>query len=278
MLTAGPPARKPPERPPSPPPRGGRARTVMASDAAQWPLGPHVLSATTTTAQQATRPHPAAAGAGVSLAPAPIAYRTGVLGSTVSAAHASAQHQLVADAAQAAATNQARHPSRTLPVQTARGRLEGGPAGLRPSPAALAGTPNNGVLGAAAVLTLASLETPSTPHQPRHAALMSGEAQAPLQPSLAHAGRPYRSAELNAVGACSAWLLPHTASDADLGAAADAQRHALGDTVTGVTADTKTDTHRHAQAKRRVAAEVSVAATGSGCSGVELCMCACICI
>ena len=94
--------------------------------------------------------------------------------------------------------------------------------------------------------------------QPRHAALMSGEAQAPLQPSLAHAGRPYRSAELNAVGACSAWLLPHTASDADLGAAADAQRHALGDTVTGVTADTKTDTHRHAQAKRRVAAEVSV--------------------
>ena len=102
---------------------------------------------------------------------------------------------------------------------------------------------------------------------------MSGEAQAPLQPSLAHAGRPYRSAELNAVGACSAWLLPHTASDADLGAAADAQRHALGDTVIGVTADTKTDTHRHAQAKRRVAAEVSVAATGSGCSGVELCMC-----
>ena len=110
--------------------------------------------------------------------------------------------------------------------------------------------------------------------QPRHAALMSGEAQAPLQPSLAHAGRPYRSAELNAVGACSAWLLPHTASDADLGAAADAQRHALGDTVTGVTADTKTDTHRHAQAKRRVAAEVCVAATGSGCSGVELYMCA----
>ncbi|MGB1599120.1 MAG: hypothetical protein ACPIOQ_40600, partial [Promethearchaeia archaeon] len=97
----------------------------------------------------------------------------------------------------------------------------------------------------------------STPHQPRHAALMSGEAQAPLQPSLAHAGRPYRSAELNAVGACSAWLLPHTASDADLGAAADAQRHALGDTVTGVTADTTTDTHRHAQAKRRVAAEAA---------------------
>ena len=243
MLTAGPPAQMPPERPPPPPPRGGRARTVMASDAAQRPLGPRVLSATTTTSQQATRPH-----------------------------------QLVADAAQAAATNQARHPSRTLPVQTARGRLEGGPAGLRPSPAALAGTPNNGVLGAAAVLTLASLETPSTPHQPRHAALMSGEAQAPLQPSLAHAGRPYRSAELNAVGACSAWLLPHMASDADLGAAADAQRHALGDTVTGVTADTTTDTHRHAQAKRRVAAEVSVAATGSGCSGVELCMCACICI
>ena len=114
--------------------------------------------------------------------------------------------------------------------------------------------------------------------QPRHAALMSGEAQAPLQPSLAHAGRPYRSAELNAVGACSAWLLPHTASDADLGAAADAQRHALGDTVTGVTADTTTDTHRHAQAKRPVAAEVCVAATGSGCSAVELCMCACICI
>ena len=108
MLTAGPPARKPPERPPPPPPRGGRARTVMASDAAQRPLGPRVLSATTTTAQQATRPHPAAAGAGLSpglsLAPAPIAYGTGVLGSTVSAAHAIAQHQLVADAAQAAAT------------------------------------------------------------------------------------------------------------------------------------------------------------------------------
>ena len=132
MLTAGPPAQMPPERPPPPPPRGGRARTVMASDAAQRPLGPRVLSATTTTAQQATRPHPAAAGAGLSLAPAPIAYGTGVLGSTVSAAHAIAQHQLVADAAQAAATNQARHPSRTLPVQTARGRLEGGPAGSAP--------------------------------------------------------------------------------------------------------------------------------------------------
>ena len=132
MLTAGPPARKPQERPPPPPPRGGRARTVMASDAAQRPLGLRVLSATTTTSQQATRPHPAAAGAGVSLAPAPIAYGTGVLGSTVSAAHATAQHQLVADAAQAAATNQARHPSRTLPVQTARGRLEGGPAGSAP--------------------------------------------------------------------------------------------------------------------------------------------------
>ena len=76
--------------------------------------------------------YPAAAGAGLSLAPAPIAYGTGVLGSTVSAAHATAQHQLVADAAQAAATNQARHPSRTLPVQTARGRLEGGPAGSAP--------------------------------------------------------------------------------------------------------------------------------------------------
>jgi hypothetical protein len=198
----------PPERPPPPPPRGGRARTVMASDAAQRPLGPRVLSATTTTSQQATRPH-----------------------------------QLVADAAQAAATNQARHPSRTLPVQTARGRLEGGPAGSAP---------------------------PRRTH-------VRGGASAP-EPSLAHAGRPYRSAELNAVGACSAWLLPHMASDADLGAAADAQRHALGDTVTGVTADTTTDTHRHAQAKRRVAAEVSVAATGSGCSGVELCMCACICI
>ena len=132
MLTAGPPAQMPPERPPPPPPRGGRARTVMASDAAQRPLGPRVLSATTTTAQQATRPHPAAAGAGVSLAPAPIAYGTGVLGSTVSAAHATAQHQLVADAAQAAATNQARHPSRTLPVQTARGRLEGEPAASAP--------------------------------------------------------------------------------------------------------------------------------------------------
>ena len=57
MLTAGPPAQMPPEHPPPPPPRGGRARTVMASDAAQWRLGPRVLSATTTTAQQATRPH-----------------------------------------------------------------------------------------------------------------------------------------------------------------------------------------------------------------------------
>ena len=66
MLTTGPPARRPPERPPPPPPRGGRARTVMASDAAQRPLGLRVLSATTTTSQQATRPHPAAAGAGLS--------------------------------------------------------------------------------------------------------------------------------------------------------------------------------------------------------------------
>ena len=134
MLTAGPPARKPPERPPPPPPRGGRARTVMASDAAQRPLGPRVLSATTTTAQQATRRGPTQRrqALGSAFAPAPIAYGTGVLGSTVSAAHAIAQHQLVADAAQAAATNQARHPSRTLPVQTARGRLEGGPAGSAP--------------------------------------------------------------------------------------------------------------------------------------------------